>query len=232
MKHTLKSRAIVLAVALATIAVLAGCSEEKGESAPPDESKAIPSEVTLYTSAGNKALDVTSCLSYLLSYEDGSSVPTGTTPVCDVDVNLKPIETVSQGAKFIYGDVAIVSQPLVSTRITGIDVITNAPYDAAHPKGSSLSDIMELHYIGPDGKYYSKIDLTEYFKTYSGLDIQDGFVFRLSTKTPPAKENEIELTGLACLKKGESMLAVDLTLKISLEDGTTLSIAPIPAQKL
>lgn len=232
MKHTFASRTIVLAAVLATTAVLAGCSKEKGESAPPEESKAIPSEITLYTSDGNKALYVASCLSYLHSYENESPVPTGTALICDVDVTLEPIETVSQFVKFTYGEVKIVDQPLTATRITGIDLITNADYDEAHPKGSSLNDIMELHYIGPDGKYYSKIDLVEFFTAYPGLDIEDGFVFRLSAKTLPAKENEIKLTGLACLKQNEYMLAVDVTLKISLKDGTMLSIDPIPGQKI
>lgn len=142
------------------------------------------------------------------------------------------METVSQLINSTYGDVKIVSEPLTAMRITGIDLITNADYDDAHPKGSSLNDIMELHYIGPDGRYYSIIDLTESCKTYPGLDIKDGFVFRLSAKTLPPKKNHIVLTGLAGFKEGESLLAVDVTLKITLEDGTTLSINPVPGQKI
>lgn len=232
MKHALKSRTTGLATVLAATAVLAGCSKEKGENVPPEETLTNPTEVTIYTNDANKALNVASCLSYVFAYEDGSSVPTGQTLICDVDVSLESMETVSHLINFTYGDVKIVLEPLTAMRITGIDLITNADYDDAHPKGSLLNDIMELHYIGPDGRYYSIIDLTEYFKTYSGLDIKDGFVFRLAAKTLPPKKNHIMLTGLAGFKEGESLLAVDVTLKITLEDGTTLSIAPVPGMKI
>lgn len=77
MKDARKSRATGLATVLAATAVLAGCSKEKGENVPPEEAIIIPSEVTIYTDDANKALNVASCLSYVLSYEDGSSVPTG-----------------------------------------------------------------------------------------------------------------------------------------------------------
>lgn len=232
MKHDLKSRTIVLATVLAATASLAGCSKDEGESAPPEESLTNPSEVVLYTGDGNKALNVISCLSYLHAYENESTVPTGTTLICDVDVSLHPVGMVSQWIQFTYGDVKIVGEPLTAARITGIDLITNADYDDAHPKGSSLNDIMELDYIGPDGRYYSTMDLNDYFKTYPALDIKDGFVFRLSAKTLPPEKNHIQLKGLACLKEGEYLLAVDLTLKITLEDGTVLSITPVPGQKV
>lgn len=233
MKHTLKGQTMRLTTILAAATILAGCSKETKETPPPEP---LPNrEVTLYTN-GNTALSVMSCLSYIESYNGGSDVTDDSNLICDVDVRLESLGTVNHQVKFTYGNVKITSKAFTMNPITNIDLITNVDYDDAHPKGSSLNDIMELHYIGEDGQYYSVMDLTEYFATHPVLNWDSrktsGWLFRLSAKKLPPKKNHIELTELAYQKEGDSLLAVDVTLKITMEDGTTLSIAPIPGQKI
>lgn len=237
MKHTLKGQTMRLTTILAAATILAGCSKETKETPPPEETITNPTEVTLYIVDENEALYVSSCLSYLESYPNGTSYPSGeATILCDVDIAVRPLDGASAMVNWTYGDIDIIKKPITLSPITGIDLITNADYDEAHPKGSSLNDIMELHYIGEDGQYYSVMDLTEYFATHPVLNWDSrkssGWLFRLSAKSLPLKENEIKYTGLAHQKEGEYMTGVDVTLKITMEDGTTLSIAPIPGQKI
>lgn len=235
MQHTLKGRTTGLATALAATAILAGCSKEKAIQVDPNGTK--PIEVTLYTSDGNTALAVSSSLSYILNYPEGADAPTGSTPMFDIDVCLRPLTAVSQSVKSTYGDTKIITKSFDAKNITAIDVIAGSDYDATHLKGSSLNDLMELHFIGNDGKYYSKMDLTEYFRTNTALGWNkrndlSGWVFRLYAKTPPLKENEIPFRPDYFTDKEEfSLSSFGVTLKLTLADGTVLSIDPIPGQK-
>lgn len=221
----MKATYIITPAILALILLGTACKKESAQEPELPEEPVVLPQKTLYTLNNEKGLEVYSALCYVNTYEPGSSVPTGSTLWCNVGVRLDQLASASQAIERTYGEVEIVRKPFSSTSIVGIDLITNADYDEEHPKGSSLNDIMELHYIGPDGKYYSTIDLIEYFKIYPTLDINDGFVFRLKAKALPPQKNHIVRTDLA---NYDSLLAVDVTLKLTLEDGTALLIDPLP----
>ncbi len=240
MKKELKNRAFALMAWFAVAALGVGCQAEspvgqKEKEQEEELTKHYP-EYKLYTT-GNSALVVGSSFSFILPPGGpGTGEPQ---PICDVDVALQDLESANRSVEYTFGDRTIVTTPLSSTRIVGMDVITNADYDDAHPAGSSVADIMELHYIGDDGRYYSRMDLTDYFTTYSELDIKvdpdsaSGFVFRLSAKSMPLEENYIWRTDLACVDPGHAMLAVDFTLVLTLADGSVVEITDlIPDQKI
>lgn len=236
MKHALKRRAMGLVTVLATTAILAGCSKEKKETPPPEETITNPTEVTLYTS-GNTALSVESSLSYIYNYPEDETQPVQSTPMFDIDISLPSLETAMDWVKYAYGEVQINKTEFTPKNITSIEVIALSDYDAAHPKGSSLNDLMELHYVGSDGRYYSKMDLTEFFNTYGTLSWEPangvGWVFRLAARTPPAKENELTFRPAHFTdKEGLPLPCFVVTVKITMEDGTTLSIDPVPGQKI
>lgn len=231
MKHALKSRASAWATTLVATALLMGCSKEKKETPP---SEPLPKgEVTLYTE-GKAALSVMSSLSYILDPEGKFA---SSTPMFDIDVGLSPYNNVVNEIKMIYGEVNVIKVAFTPKDIKAIDVIALSDYDAAHPKGSSLNDILELHYIGEDGQYYSVMDLTEYFATHPVLNWDSrkssGWLFRLAARTPPSKENELSYRPAYLTDKDNYFWPYfGVTVKITMEDGTTLSIAPIPGQKI
>lgn len=185
---------------------------QKSAQTEPEEPVRLP-EKTLYTlQGGGQGLDITFALS---------------SSTCQVAVSLDPIEQAARNIRRVYGEVNLIEKPLSSARITGIDLITRTDYDSEHPKGSSLNDILELHYIGPDGRYYSRIDLVEYFNVYPTIEINGPFVFRLATQVLPPKENRTKRTDLPGYEAG--IYVVDVTLRLTFDDGTELSIDPTPA---
>lgn len=224
MKTASIGRATVLALLASTLVVGTGCSKERIEQEPEPtedvESPEVQAGRILYTLDDDKGLNAQSALCDINIYDD-SGLPIGSQQTCQVEVGLERIDFVRDRLLWIYGEEEeIVEKPLSSTHITGIELITQADYDEEHPKGSSLNDIMELRFLSAESTY-SSIALTDYFETYPTLDITGiGRVFTLEARTLPAEKNHIV---------GEDgNLAIDVTLKLTLDDETVLSIDPIP----
>ena len=215
MKHTLKSRAIVLAAVLATGAGLAGCSKEKApEKIIEPEPETYDKEVVLYVTPQNKVLNTGSSL----SYPEHSIWEPGGDPVYFIEVELMNKAGIKNDTAWIADGTKYIRKELPDKPITGVKIVANADYDLTHPKGSSLSDLMEIDYPKSDGPGYLSMDLGEYFSTVGKVDWQ----FRLSAKTPPSKENE---TGFYVNKNHPENFA-GVTLKLTLEDGTVIEIVP------
>lgn len=215
MKHALTSRAIVLASVLATGTILAGCSKEKApEKAIEPEPETYDNEVVLYVTPENKVLNTGSSL----SYPDHSIWEPGGDPIYFIEVELMNKAGIKNDTAWIADGTKYIRKELPDKPITGVEIVANANYDLTHPKGSSLSDLMEIDYPKSDGPGYLSMDLGEYFSTVGKVDWQ----FRLSAKTPPSKENE---TGFYVNKNHPENFA-GVTLKLTLEDGTVIEIVP------
>ncbi len=231
MKKNIKIRLAVWAMLFVGMVLSAGCSKDIPLVDKPVVEEEQPTknypEYRLYT-VGDSALFVTPRLFNPITEDwpggDLSQV------LCHVDFDLETIDWVSETVQYTFGDRTIVTTPLTSTRIVGMDVITNADYDDAHPAGSSVADIMELNYYGEKYPYHSTDDLNNYFATHEGLDIIDRpnrFMFWLSAKTPPLEGNEVIRTDLAFLEPGESIGTVDFTVIITFEDGSVIEMTDL-----
>ncbi len=215
MKHALKSRAIVLVSVLATGTGLAGCSKEK---APEKaiESEPYDNEVVLYVTLQNKVLNVGSSL----TYPDCTGTPESPAWYT-VDIRLTNKAGIKQDTAWIADGTKFIRKELPDKPITGVEIIANADYDQAHPKGSSLIDLMEIDYLKSDGSGYLSMDLAEYFSTLGKVDWQE-WTFRLAATTPPSKENEIGFY----VNEDHPENFAGVTLKLTLEDGTVIETVP------
>lgn len=221
MKHTLKSRAIVLAAVLATGTGLAGCSEEKApEKVIEPKPETYDNEVVLYVTPENKVLNTGSSL----SYPDHSIWEPGGDPIYFIEVELMNKAGIKNDTAWIADGTKYIRKELPDEPIIGVEVVANADYDPTHPKGSSLSDLMKIDYPKPDGMGpgYLTMDMAEYFSTLGKVWLHEGWSFRLFAKTPPSKENE---TGFY-VNDDHPENFVGVTLKLTLEDGTVIEIVP------
>lgn len=223
MKTASIGRATVLAL-LALALVGTGCKKEtSGPEEEPErtEESENASGKTLYTVDDEQSgLCAHSVLAEINVYDE-SGLPTGTEWRCFVEVGLMRLPVVRDEMEIAYGEeVEIVEKPIPSTHIVAIDLITNADFDDEHPKGSSLNDIMTVRFLDREQNDAS-VALTEYFKTYPTLDITDNNrIFTLEAQTLPLEKNYIEIE--------DETFAIDVTLKLTLDDETVIIIDPIP----
>lgn len=142
-----------------------------------------------------------------------------------LQVDLAGNDTFFKEIQYFYGrKTQILAREFEPASIVSIDVIADSDYDAAHPKGSSLNDILELEYPDPKGPGQLRVDLDTYFATHAELT---AWKFNLNAKTPPLQENEIEFHPAAELDY--SLLGFGVTLQLTLADGSTLKITPLPS---
>lgn len=216
MKHNLKYRATILSTILATTAILAGCSKEKKET-PPPEPETYDNEVVLYVTPQDKVLSTGSSL----TYPDHAIWEPEGDPFYLIEVELINKAGIKNDTAWIADGTKYIRKELPDSPITGVEILANADYDDAHPKGSSLVDLMEIDYPKPSGFGYLTMDLAEYFQTMGKVDWRE-WTFRLSAKTPPSKENE---TGFY-VNMYHPEKFVGVTLMLTLEDGTVIETVP------
>lgn len=210
MKHTLKSRAIVLAAVLATGAGLAGCSEET----PPGEAP-HNTETTVYATAQNQVLNAGA------TYYCPTVMPGFTTTAPDwyqIGVTLTGTKE-DMKDRWVSQDTLYVKKTFSPLKITGIDVILLTDYDKEHPKGASIADQFNIETVGQPA-----MDMAEYFRTYGFLDWRDGQVCLLIAKTLPSPGyNESEFFDFGTVGKHKGFGAV---LRLTLEDNTVIETKP------
>lgn len=172
MKHTLKSRAIVLAAVLATGAGLAGCSKEKAPGEAPHNT-----ETTVYATAQNQILDA-GAVEYFPHVMPGF---TSTAPAWyQIGITLTGTKE-DMKDRWISRDTLYIKKVFSPLKITGIDVILLTDYDKEHPKGASIADQFDIESSGG-----TRVDMQEFFRTGGVVEWKEGGVCLLIARTFPS----------------------------------------------
>lgn len=212
MKHTLKSRAIVLAAVLATGAGLAGCSKDT-----PPEDPSYSTETTVYATAQNKVVEA-EAVYYAPYVMPGFTI---SAPVWyQIGVTLTD-QKEEMNNRWVKNDTLYIKRIFEPGKIVDIDVILLTNYDAEHLKGASIADQFDIETTG-----HSRMGLTEYFQTYGSLDWRDGQVCLLIAKTlPTLGYNESEFFDLP-RPTTSGHRGFGAILRLTLEDNSVIETKP------
>lgn len=212
MKHTLKSRAIVLAAVLATGAGLAGCSEET----PPGEAP-HNTETTVYATAQNQVLDAGA------TYYCPTVMPGFTTTAPDwyqIGITLTGTKEDMQD-RWVSKDTLYVKKVFSPLKITGIDVILLTDYDKEHLKGASIADQFDIESSGG-----TRIDMQEFFRAGGVVEWKEGGVCLLIARTLPSPgSNESEFFDFP-RPTTSGHRGFGAILRLTLEDNSVIETKP------